>query len=256
MPALKPFIPRKDLPQGYDEIFKYYGLTANDYSIKDGKVTLSKQWYSEHIITVSIDEHFPGFPPYVDPTLKVERITLNRDILLPLGNVWKRLREKGLTQFLTSYAGCFNPRLSTGGKHLSTHTLGIAIDFNSRLNGYGLPPEKMEMRPEVVRVFEENGFCWGGRWEPTDGMHFQYTQPYPDSNWDIEPIHYDSVPESIVKQVPIDRIRYYNMDIGDVIKLLTSAYVADRSNGKSNFRVEDANVVVTIDGETLHIRKV
>ena len=38
-----------------------------------------------------------------------------------------------------------------------------------------IPLSKRWMPPkEVIRIFEEEGFVWGGKWTIYDNMHFEY----------------------------------------------------------------------------------
>ncbi|MBI5892397.1 MAG: M15 family metallopeptidase [Deltaproteobacteria bacterium] len=70
-----------------------------------------------------------------------------------------------------------------GAKRLSMHSFGIAIDINSKHLNYWQwsKPDKTgrylyenKIPFEIVRIFEENGFIWGGRWYHFDTMHFEY----------------------------------------------------------------------------------
>jgi hypothetical protein len=70
------------------------------------------------------------------------------------------------------------------------HSFGIAIDFQlppplfdywrweTKGKGDLCPyPEKVlqdEGLGQIVRIFEENGFIWGGKWRHYDTMHFEY----------------------------------------------------------------------------------
>jgi len=82
----------------------------------------------------------------------------------------------------------FNYRKITGGKRLSRHALGRAIDINPLQNPYikgslVLPPgATYDPRAEgtltedhpVVREFLRRGWTWGGNWDvPKDYQHFE-----------------------------------------------------------------------------------
>ena len=77
-------------------------------------------------------------------------------------------------------AGGFNWRLIQGESHLSPHSFGIAIDLNPRRGPYWRwaklrrHPLQDNYPTEIVRIFEENGFVWGGKWREYDIMHFEY----------------------------------------------------------------------------------
>ncbi len=57
-----------------------------------------------------------------------------------------------------------------------THSSGIAIDLNPETNRTGTPGD---MDPQIVAVFKQHGFKWGGDWlGRKDPMHFQYCSGY------------------------------------------------------------------------------
>ena len=79
-----------------------------------------------------------------------------------------------------------------GTNRKSFHSYGIAVDLlPRRLNGRSIfwawekersgdrwmmvPPETRWAPPAaVIRIFEKNGFIWGGYWIIFDNMHFEY----------------------------------------------------------------------------------
>jgi hypothetical protein len=109
-------------------------------------------------------------PPELEIGVIPKRIYCNRDLVEPLKKAFKALIESGYVKELKTYNGCFNIRPTTGGKSLSLHSWGIAIDCNSSWNQYGKKPHLSE---GFVKCFEDNGFEWGGRWRTPDGMHMQ-----------------------------------------------------------------------------------
>lgn len=74
------------------------------------------------------------------------------------------------------FGGCFNERNRRGGRTLSVHSWGAAIDLDPWRNERGKPYKKdAGMIPmAVVDIFEEAGWTWGGRFSVPDAMHFQY----------------------------------------------------------------------------------
>lgn len=77
--------------------------------------------------------------------------------------------------------GTYNYRIISGTGRLSPHAFGIAIDLardprdywqwanieqgNSRIKGY---PK------ELPKLFEDNNFIWGGKWNHFDILHYEY----------------------------------------------------------------------------------
>lgn len=73
---------------------------------------------------------------------------------------------------------------------LSMHSFGIAIDINLEYSDYWQWDLKQNNLPvteeaplltyrnqipwDIVNIFEEHGFIWGGKWRHYDTMHFEY----------------------------------------------------------------------------------
>ncbi|MCU0664242.1 MAG: M15 family metallopeptidase [Myxococcota bacterium] len=79
--------------------------------------------------------------------------------------------------------GGYHPRVIAGTTRKSPHSYGIAVDvameraeyWRWRLLPTGLPrPMKGGVPPQVVELFEQHGFIWGGKWYRYDTMHFEY----------------------------------------------------------------------------------
>jgi len=80
----------------------------------------------------------------------------------------------------------FNPRRIKDhpDSKLSMHSWGIAVDFDPRQNPWGGvqsdgQPSLMRQFPAFVKVFEDAGWRWGGRWRngKGDDMHFARRAP-------------------------------------------------------------------------------
>ncbi|WP_193753153.1 M15 family metallopeptidase, partial [Sphingomonas endophytica] len=74
-------------------------------------------------------------------------------------------------------AGVHVFKLKTGGENLSIHSWGAAIDLSHLINGWKIKhskdPKKKMMPLEVVKLFEDEDWTWGGKWKYADAMHFQ-----------------------------------------------------------------------------------
>lgn len=83
--------------------------------------------------------------------------------------------------FIFPTSGTFNYRNIAGTGQLSPHAFGTAIDLARNNKDYWkwTTREEGEKRlavypREIVKVFEKNGFIWGGKWAHFDILHFEY----------------------------------------------------------------------------------
>ena len=98
------------------------------------------------------------------------KIYCNKDLVQPLQDAFHNIIDRGLTDQVKTWDGCFNIRLKRGGASPSLHSWAIAIDINAAWNRLGHQPQ---MSAELVKCFTDAGFDWGGIWTRPDGMHFQ-----------------------------------------------------------------------------------
>jgi hypothetical protein len=88
-----------------------------------------------------------------------------------------------LIAYLKPSAGTYNCRVIAGTNRLSAHGLGVAIDISTAHAHYwrSARPDASRRYPyhneipwEIVKIFENHGFIWGGKWYHYDTMHFEY----------------------------------------------------------------------------------
>lgn len=93
------------------------------------------------------------------------------EIWIKAGQHPDTLREWGADQF----GGCYNYRLKRGGKTLSCHAYGAAIDLDPARNGHHDATPHFTPDHPVVQAFKAAGWVWGGDWtgSSVDAMHFQ-----------------------------------------------------------------------------------
>ena len=128
--------------------------------------------------------------------------------------------DQNLRKCLLPYSGTFNYRVISGTNRLSPHSYGIAIDLASDKRDYWkwATKESGEKRlvsysNELVKVFEQNNFVWGGKWSHFDILHFEYRPEiilkarYFSKSIDFKKAWYDGSPikEASVKH-SIDKI--------------------------------------------------
>jgi hypothetical protein len=128
----------------------------------------------------------PGSPGYlqIDGRWEAEHIELrhlpivgdiqcHEELFPQLLGVIHELRRRGLQDLVRSEHGCYVPKfmLNLPNSALSHHAWGIAVDLNLAGNEFGATPHQPKA---LVRVMEEWGFTWGGRWITPDGNHFEW----------------------------------------------------------------------------------
>ncbi|MGH4137684.1 M15 family metallopeptidase [Clostridium sp.] len=96
--------------------------------------------------------------------------------LMPLSKENQNVRK-----CLFPCSGTFNYRVISGTSRLSPHAFGIAIDLASDKRDYWKWASKdagekrlLSYSSELVEIFENNGFIWGGKWSHFDILHFEY----------------------------------------------------------------------------------
>ena len=86
-------------------------------------------------------------------------------------------------EYLRPTQGTYKCRPIAGTNRRSTHGFGIAIDIALTHTHYwlwseaapdGRFPYRNEVPLEIVRIFEQHGFIWGGKWYHYDTMHFEF----------------------------------------------------------------------------------
>ena len=110
----------------------------------------------------------------------------NNNASVSLNNVMKELIplakvQKDLASCLYPCSGTFNYRIIAGTGRLSPHGFGIAIDLarDNRDFWKWASRDQGEKRlisysKEMVQIFENNNFVWGGKWGHFDILHFEY----------------------------------------------------------------------------------
>jgi hypothetical protein len=108
-----------------------------------------------------------------------------------VNGVDKRLREvsAALEKLPPDILACarkkvwtFDWRTIAQTDRLSMHSFGIAIDLDGGCADYwqrsaahpGPIPYRNRLPLEIVEIFEQHGFIWGGKWYHYDTMHFEY----------------------------------------------------------------------------------
>lgn len=127
-------------------------------------------------------------------SISVENLTAEKIAAMDTSSEKLSKEEKEIRLFIKNLrsADAYFWREIAGTNRKSFHSYGIAIDLlPRRLNGQSIfwawekersgdkwmmtAPESRWAPPEsVIRLFEKNGFIWGGYWIIYDNMHFEY----------------------------------------------------------------------------------
>jgi hypothetical protein len=162
-------------PHGERAIVEFYGWNAATF-LQDA--TPSVAWEREMMVRVDLPQpmRFGGAP--------VKTITVHTKLAGVFTGVYEQIFRAGLWSVVEPFSGAYCFRLIRGGESLSMHAFGAAVDHDSARNPLGAATSDCRFgnTPEgrdVVKIFERNGFMWGGRFQNRkDGMHFQYGSGY------------------------------------------------------------------------------
>ncbi|MEI4486794.1 M15 family metallopeptidase [Frigidibacter sp. MR17.14] len=152
---------------GLHQVFGRFSYTE----AAKGAIRIDQAWVGQNIVTLETPLlEDVGYP----------RLYLHRKAAPVYEAVLDDIRSAGLAGLLLTCAGTFVPRHKNHNPaySLSSHSWGVAIDFNARWNGVGVTPplagEHGSLRP-LVPIFAAHGFAWGGHFsgKSVDGMHFE-----------------------------------------------------------------------------------
>lgn len=100
-----------------------------------------------------------------------EHIYCNKDLSGPLLQALANVHTAGVAAELKTFDGCFNIRSVRGEpNHLSTHSYGLAVDFNAAEFPLGSTYKWSDI---FIQGFYREGFTWGGTFQRKDAMHWQ-----------------------------------------------------------------------------------
>lgn len=159
-------------PPKPSEIVKFYG---NPDINKDG--IPDRKWEDENLTYI--------VPPYKmiwswGPECRRIRVHKKcaESLLICLEDISYVFNERDRMYYqLDRNGGVYNFRAVRGGKSLSMHSYGAAIDLAPELNPLGERwVDGGRMIPdEAIKIFTTHGWFWGGQFRRPDCQHFQYT---------------------------------------------------------------------------------
>lgn len=119
--------------------------------------------------------------PYEGQTTMI--LTVHKKLANEILAVFEELRDLGFKVRPSDTAG-YNWREMNGSSagNISHHSYGCVIDLNWNSNGqygagYAPGEDEYSVTADVVNIWKEHGFYWGGDWDEAwfDPMHFTYT---------------------------------------------------------------------------------
>jgi hypothetical protein len=162
-------------PQNLADIITTFG-NINNYIItaEDKSPVLNPAFELKYIVPVKLPYKLQLAWDHKESVSTIMCHTLLADRFLAAFN---ESLTRELTLKASYFGGCFAFRKKRNRPELSAHAWGIAIDLNPETNGRGTSGD---MAPEVVEIFHNLGFIWGGAWKGAarDPMHFQYCSGY------------------------------------------------------------------------------
>jgi len=156
-------------PHGLSAILSTYG---NPFAYVDDKAA----WESQVLVTRPLRYRLP-YAYRAD--VEIGQIRAHRLIVDVLVELLAKAVETGVPRDRLSYGGCYCWRPIRGGRTLSTHTWGMAVDLDPLRNPLGEPHRPDTGLPlAVVELFTAAGWTWGGAWSRPDAQHFQAAGGY------------------------------------------------------------------------------
>ncbi len=158
-------------PHGPDQIISTFG-NIMDFIREDS--SLDPRWEVEQLARAPLPF---SIPLSWDRSKSVTNLLSHKKLSAIFPEVFATIDSKGLREAIRTFGGCYNYRPKRTSGKLSTHSWGIAIDLNPETNVQG---NSGDMDPDVVGVFQQFGFKWGGEWsgKTKDPMHFQFCTGY------------------------------------------------------------------------------
>lgn len=174
---------RDELPHGVAVRIRAPGETP---VLRHGDAVLPqvmiKEQFGEFAYRLGQGESFQIEPGWVEDNIVITQIplvgtvTCHRNLIPALTGAMEELELRGLGFLIDpdGYRGCHNARYIAGGRGISRHAWGAAIDLNVDHFPAG---QDTAQDPRLIEVMERWGFTSGHEWLIPDPGHFEYFRP-------------------------------------------------------------------------------
>lgn len=133
-----------------------------EFSIRftnEGRMVRNNKWVKENIV--------------VEEVPIIGELKCHKKLMFALRGALQELVDKNLEYLIDPrvFGGCDNPRQISGGKLISRHAWGAAVDFD-----YGYGPTHLDHMtdPKLIEIMLRWGFISGHNWLIADPGHFEY----------------------------------------------------------------------------------
>lgn len=171
-------VPRR--PDGYDGVCKVFGdIVAGTHSL-----TRIDLWEASMLVTLPLSVKYPyivdGKLTYVT-RVRAHKL-LARHIVDLLEKTYAICNGKYEPE-RWSFGGCyaFRTKRTASGRvnRISLHAWGIAVDIGPLVSPIGKAWSNSSGVPyQVVELWRDHKWVWGGTWASPDSMHFQFATRY------------------------------------------------------------------------------
>lgn len=159
-----------DAPKGKNELIRTFG-DIYKFIHEDGTLN-SMEWENETLRFCYLP--YSMFLAW-KPRQEIRRIRCHHLLTHEFELVFKTIYQSRMEWACQMFGGCYSFRFKRGAKSVSTHAWGISIDVEPETNQMGT---EGDLNMGIVKIFEDQGFVWGGNFSPSDPMHFQFVEGY------------------------------------------------------------------------------
>jgi hypothetical protein len=159
-------------PSGYDGVV---ALCGDPLPLLDDDGHISTLWESKMVKVAFPTPLVLGWTVLEAEPKFAKTARVHRAISAELERVVLILEREDLWEKLRTFDGAYTWRMTRGSAtKLSTHSFGLALDFDAATNQLG--NANGDINRGIVQVFESCGWTWGGRFRRPDPMHFQFAK--------------------------------------------------------------------------------